>query len=113
MNILGNNKCHKDISIQPEEKQILLNVTEFLNLPAYYKGMQSDVSNRPNGFLNNFYSFNLYATKIQSNLTNIMANHLLKFQLDILTLHEGIKVLLENLLTLRYIPAIFNSHILM
>ena len=37
-----------------------------------------------------------------------MANH--QFQLDVFTGHEGIKVLPENLRTLRYIPAIFNSH---
>ena len=59
----------------------------------------------------NFNSINHYATKNQTNLNNIMANHQLQFQLDVSTCHEGIKVLLEKLLTLRYIPSIFNSHI--
>ena len=58
--------------------------------------MQCNVSNRPDDFLNNFYSFNHYSTKIQTNLTNIMENHQLNFQLDVLTFHEGIKVLLES-----------------
>ena len=72
--------------------------------------MQCNVSNRPDGFVNYFESFN-HSTKIQTNLTNIIANHQLKFQLDVFTCHEEIKVLLENLQTLRYIPTIFNSHI--
>ena len=59
----------------------------------------------------NFNSINHYATKNQTNLNNILANHQLQFQLDVSTCHEGIKVLLEKLLTLRYIPAILNSHI--
>ena len=73
--------------------------------------MRCNVSNRPDDFLYNFYSFNHYSTKTQTNQTNIMENQHLKFQLDVLTCHEEIKVLLENLLTLRYILAIFNSHI--
>ena len=44
--------------IQSEEIYILLYVTEF---PACQ--MQCNVSNRPNGFLNNFESFNHTATK--------------------------------------------------
>ena len=84
---------------------------EFSNLPASYKRMQCNVSNWPDSFLNNFNSFNYHSTKLQIILTNIMANHQLKFHLDVLTCHEGIKVLLENLLTLRYIPTICNSHI--
>ena len=40
-----------------------------------------------------------------------MENHQLKFQLDVLTCHKGINVLPGNLLALRYIPAIFNSHL--
>ena len=42
---------------------------------------------------------------------NIMGNHKFKLQLDVSTFHEGIMVLLENLLAGRHIPAIFNSHI--
>ena len=40
--------------------------------------------------------FNHFSTKMQANLTNIIANHQLKFQLDVLTCHEGIMSLLEN-----------------
>ena len=68
---------HKGISIQSEEIQILLNVTEFPNLPASL--MQCNVSNRPDGYLNNFNSFHNFSTKIKANLNNIMANHQLKF----------------------------------
>ena len=35
-------------------------------------------------FLNNFYCFNHYSTKIQTDLTNIMENHQYKFQLNVM-----------------------------
>ena len=44
-----------------------------------YKRMQCYVSNRPNGYLDNFYNKH-FSTKIQVNLTNIMGKHRLEFQ---------------------------------
>ena len=55
-----------------------------------------------------FFSINYFSTKIQAKFI-IMEYHHIKFLLDILTCHEGI-FLLENLLALPYLPAIFNSH---
>ena len=40
-----------------------------------------------------------------------MGNNHLKFQLDVSSCHEGIMVLLENVLALQHIPSIFNSNI--
>jgi len=71
----------KDISIQSEEKQILLNVTEFPNLPASYKRMQCNVSNRLMVLITFTVLIIIIKKKIQTNLTNIMANHQLKFSI--------------------------------
>ena len=78
-----------------------------LSLP--YKWTPWHISTWPYGFLNNFYGVKYNSTNSQAN--NIIGNHLIKFQLDILTCHEEFFVLPENLKALSCIPAIFDLHV--
>ena len=54
--------------------------------------MQSNVSNRPDGFPDNFKVLITYLQKMQANLTNIIGTIHIKFQLDVETCLERIMV---------------------